>query len=162
MDTAEQFWSHVQRGRAGDCWEWQGGTYRTGYGQVRWRGKGRVASRVAAFLAGLVHTTSAPRSRLSSGFVLHRCDNRKCCNPRHLYVGTYRDNTQDSIRKGRYRTNFRPMPGVANGRAVLTPRQIETIRGLYSTGRYTQQQLAQHFGVVQPHISRIIRLEQWT
>jgi DNA-binding MarR family transcriptional regulator len=54
------------------------------------------------------------------------------------------------------------MPGVANGRAVLTPRQIETIRGLYSTGRYTQQQLAQHFGVVQPHISRIIRLEQWT
>jgi hypothetical protein len=56
--------------------------------------------------------------------VLHKCDNRKCINIEHLFLGTKRDNTIDMYRKGRGPNN----KGTANGRAKLTKRQVQAIR----------------------------------
>jgi hypothetical protein len=42
-------------------------------------------------------------------FVLHRCDNRLCCNPAHLFVGTQRENIRDMMAKGRARFAGRSM-----------------------------------------------------
>lgn len=74
--------------------------------------------------------------------------------------GTMRDNTQDSIHKKRYRSNFRAMPGALNGRAKLTQVDVLNIRHLYRHG-CTQARLAAAYGVVQPHISRLVREESY-
>lgn len=56
--------------------------------------------------------------------VLHSCDNRRCCNPQHLRQGTPKQNSHDSVKRGR-NTRLR---GEHNGKAKLTRRQVESIR----------------------------------
>ncbi len=75
------------------CWLWTGGLDTHGYGQMRnERGKVELAHRISYRLhhgdpAGLV--------------VRHRCDTPSCVNPDHLQLGTYADNAQDMVRRGR-------------------------------------------------------------
>jgi hypothetical protein len=54
------------------------------------------------------HLTSVARLLLNLGpgeIACHRCDNRACIEPRHLYGGTYRDNMSDAFARNRYRRN---------------------------------------------------------
>lgn len=77
------------------CWEWNGQLSKSGYGKIHWRLYGHLrVHRVAMFLWRDFPLTDTRR-------VLHRCDNRKCFNPEHLFVGTDRDNQQDCLSKGR-------------------------------------------------------------
>lgn len=94
--NAERFWTHVKKGDPNSCWFWNGARDPTGYGHYR---------------TGVGHRTSAHRFAYSSTvgpipvglFVCHHCDNRACCNPSHLWLGTAKDNTRDMITKGRGR-----------------------------------------------------------
>jgi hypothetical protein len=77
-----------------DCWEWQNATNNIGYGMFRWStGKMRTAHRASYEL----HKGPIPTG-LS---VCHSCDNPKCVNPDHLWVGTRKDNYDDMVSKGR-------------------------------------------------------------
>lgn len=85
----------------GGCWIWKQRKYRDGYGQIPnpFRHHGFTKShRLAWFLW---------HGDPGASHVLHRCDNRSCCNPEHLFLGTLQDNTADMIAKGR---NWRPFP----------------------------------------------------
>lgn len=76
------------------CWNYTAFLDKHGYGQVHFRRRTESVHRVvAALFLGF---------DLKSGLcVLHKCDNPRCCNPEHLFVGTKHDNTQDAMRKGR-------------------------------------------------------------
>lgn len=78
------------------CWNWIWHAQTDGYASGWWYGREIKVSRLAAKVwLGLTLSDS-------SVHVLHKCDNRKCYNPEHLYLGTHTDNTRDKVSKGRH------------------------------------------------------------
>lgn len=75
------------------CWEWQGGTTSKGYGTISIQCKTHYVHRVVyLLLAGAIE---------AGMYVCHTCDNRICCNPGHLFLGTALDNHMDMRAKNR-------------------------------------------------------------
>jgi len=99
LRTADTFWGRVSVGAEGHCWDWQGSrSARTpngggGYGTLKWNRRYWYAHHVAYAL------THGPIPE--GAFVLHHCDDRVCCNPDHLYIGTHQNNMDDMKRRGR-------------------------------------------------------------
>lgn len=152
--TADTFWARVVK--SDGCWEWSGACNGTGYGIVVWHGKTYTAHRVAAWLAGVVDSPSRPARAIDATHVLHTCDNRRCCNPAHFFLGTYSDNMRDAYAK---RRKSQPK-GQEHVNAKLTNAQAAAIRAAYGNG-CTQQELAREYGVSQRTISLIVRKETY-
>jgi len=87
--------------------------------------------------------------------VLHRCDNPRCVNPDHLFLGTPADNARDMVEKGR------SLSGERNPKAKLTAFQVNEIRQLKKGGAGTTE-LARRFGVDRTTIQQIMRGATWS
>lgn len=122
------------------CHEWTRGLTGRGYGQLKFGGKQRGAHRVAYEL----FVGPIPEGRL----VRHRCDNRCCVNPDHLELGTYAENMQDKMERGRWR----------GGRKAKFPGPLWPVflRRLNELGM-SQARLAAKFGVDPSTISVTLR-----
>lgn len=160
-NTPENFWSKVRRGKPDDCWEWQGALTSSGYGNLSWHGQHVQAHRMAYMLSlgGVSPQTGfrqMGRAKTYKRFVLHKCDNRKCCNPAHLFLGSMRTNQLDAYAKGR-----KAQPRSEHVNAKLTTEQVRDIRRRYDAGEAKQIPLAQEFGVSQRTISLIVRRETY-
>lgn len=91
-ETIAAFWGMVHRPDLTACWEWLGGINPQGYGNFYLLGRSASAHRIAFALW---------HDKDPAGWVLHRCDNRKCCNPAHLFEGDALLNNRDCNTKGR-------------------------------------------------------------
>lgn len=72
-------------------------------------------------------------------YVCHKCDNPKCCNPAHLFLGTHRDNMADMTAKGRRLGRHKNNTGTANPRAKLTENDVRDIRVLFAGGKLLRE-----------------------
>lgn len=77
------------------CWEYQGNTNGLGYCQVSLNGERRMAHRA---MYELTYSMQIHPKLV----VCHTCDNPRCCNPEHLWVGTEKQNMRDAAAKKRW------------------------------------------------------------
>lgn len=93
----ERFWAKVDT--SGDCWEWTAGVDTMGYGALRVPGPRTSNKKIrASRYSWMLHNGTIP----SGKHVLHTCDNRRCVNPKHLWLGSHSDNMKDMAAKGRH------------------------------------------------------------
>lgn len=144
---------HVRIAENG-CWEWIASRTPLGYGQVRFRGTRELAHRVS----WIVFNGEIPgdKSKYGTSCILHQCDNPPCVNPAHLFVGTQRENANDSIGKGRW--GKRGCKGERHGRAVLSESDVKAIRASQQSTR----ELATEFKVSQSAIVHIKNRRTWS
>jgi hypothetical protein len=160
MLTEEQlknYWDKVDVKGEDECWNWTACLV-DGYGHYWIRfgehAKHYKAHRVSAYTAGLIPNIN---SQSNNDQVLHTCDNRKCQNPNHFFIGSNADNMRDRDNKGRHISH----KGETNTNSKLTEQDVIEIRGLYAVGTITQYALANVYGVAQSTINRIINREKW-
>lgn len=153
----ERFWNYVNKRSEDECWEWTGRTdHPTSnhknilpYGQF-WVGRKIIS---AHRFSWMIHNGPIPDGL----FVLHTCDNPKCVNPSHLYLGTAKDNAID--RRDRGRQKLPPQIGSKNGYAKLTEEDVKIIRTLRPG--LTFREIGERFGVTSSTIEHVVRRRKW-
>lgn len=146
--TEQRFWAKVKK--TNGCWDWLG-TQSKGYGFISISGKMYLVHRFAYQL----FNGDIPKGTGWHGIcVCHRCDNRSCVNPEHLFLGTHKDNMADMVAKGR-------MKGEKHPTAKHTQKEVDKIRKMYKTGKYSQHGLARMFGVTHTNIYAIVHRKIW-
>ena len=152
----ERFWSKVDRsGGPEACWPWKGKPDSDSYG--RFYG---FPGEVRAHRVALTLTLGRP---IGDGLdALHRCDNRPCCNPGHLFEGTNGENCSDRHAKGRDASHG----GELNGRHVLTAEDVQRIRERMrsvprNSRRAWYERLAKEYGVSSDCIAAAATGKTW-
>jgi hypothetical protein len=93
-EEARRFFDkRVKVGKQNECWPWEGSVRTNGYGQLQHKGVHSTAHRFSYIL----HYGKIPYGLL----VCHHCDNPICVNPSHLYLGTYKNNADDIVKRNR-------------------------------------------------------------
>lgn len=144
----DRFWAKVQVCGNNECWPWMAHRDKDGYGNVKVKNTAHRAHRISFIIAN---------GFLSLGlFVLHKCDNPCCVNPKHLWAGTCMDNAQDLVRKKR------GIHGERQHSSKLNPRAVRKIRNLYRQRIIpSQRKLAAKFGVCRRSVIKILRGVTW-
>lgn len=106
--NADKFWSWVEKEPNNGCWNWKGGTNTTGYGLFSlnspswmYEKTGRTKTQLLAHRVAWYLLRGEIGKDDKTNHLYHYCDNRLCCNPDHMFVGSMYDNVQDMISKGR-------------------------------------------------------------
>lgn len=138
-------------GRFQDCWWWTKGCFVRGYGSINYCKRSVYVHRLAAHLWLDFDINSDLK-------VCHKCDNPKCFNPDHLFIGTQRDNFNDMCNKKRRNIVF----GSNHGNTLLTEENILEIRKLWKEEKLCQRKIAKKFYISQSTTCAIINRKTWS
>lgn len=151
----ERFWKYIdipnQLLNKNACWLWNGLTNIHGYGVFGLNRKSYNAQRIMYLL-------SYPAWKQDT-YICHKCDNPQCCNPKHLFAGTAKDNVIDRDNKGRGKVP--DQKGSNHSRTKLTEANIIDMRKQYAQG-VKQGTLAKQYNIGQYQVSRIVNHKRWT
>ena len=139
---SDRFWKKVDKTNPNGCWEWMAYKDEKGYGHIKMPGRNgllKYAHRVSWILT---------HGDIPEGMeVCHKCDNPRCVNPSHLFLGSHTDNMRDALSKNRFS-------------GTLSQENVIEIRQEFQNGK-KQQELAEEYDVSQGQISRIINGGSW-
>lgn len=131
------------------CWIWIGAKKKDGYGYVQHEGREFLAHRAAYFLRyGDLNPDLC---------ICHRCDNRLCVNPDHLWQGTALENDADKVAKGRQAR------GERMGSAKLNEQKVLEIRAAFTGGRDGENtvSLGRKYGMHPSTIWAVVNRVNW-
>jgi hypothetical protein len=150
-NTIETFWSRVDIKSEDECWNWTWGKHKEGYGRFKYQNKEFQTHRFSYLIS---YGNLDPNL-----LVCHKCDNPSCVNPKHLFLGTFKDNAQDRSNKGR--CGRKGAIGESSGVSKLTELQVLEIRTLYNEGFGGYKKLGKKFGVHHSNIESIVKKNTW-
>src|ERR1700733_9450245 len=137
----KRFWSKCSITDLFSCWNWQRCLSDNGYGKFG------IPSRPGMFVHRVADCLE-PGTVPPGMEVYNSCDNRKCCNPAHLFLGTHAENMKDLYEKRRY------THGATHPNARLSAADVQYIRSL--PPRTSRVELAKQFGVSHSVICEVI------
>ena len=143
----DRFWSKVDKKGEDECWNWMAGVDKDGYGMFK---NGNEYIRTHRFVYSIIY------GKIGINLVLHKCDNPSCVNPKHLFLGTFKDNMQDKIKKGRCYCGDYDKNGENNPNMKLTDKQVLAIRYLKRLDLCSLTELSKRFGVSITQIHLIV------
>ena len=136
-----RFWSKVDvRPNSKECWNWKG-ALRSGYGNLKINKQNHTSSRVAFELFS--------GQELGENMALHTCDNKKCCNPDHIYAGSASDNMIDRHQRK------------VGGGGATTADQVRLVRQMYFDLKQHPDFIAHRAGVTSAVVQSIIGGNRW-
>jgi hypothetical protein len=149
-----RFWIKFKRPKDG-CWEWLASKDECGYGMIKRGGYGRAGHSVmrAHILSWVLYNGPIP----SGLCVLHKCDNPKCVNPEHLFLGTKADNNHDRDKKGRHIA----FHGVEHPMHKLTNIDVKNIRKSYSKQKRNGVTIAKQYNINSSTLYGIVNYKIW-
>lgn len=162
-DEKITFWSRIKIDTDDKCWEWQAGKAGNGYGSF-WI-KDKKTNVGAHRIAYLLSKGEVP---IDKPVICHTCDNRCCCNPKHLFCGTTNDNIQDMVKKKRHshgekhsKAKINPAKGFDNGMRVNPPKLTMELARIIRKETGTHQFLGDKYGVSRRMIGMIKDNTRW-
>lgn len=148
----ERFWVRVAiTANPNICWNWIGFRAR-GYGTLGLKTEKGFKPFRANRLSYIIHNGIDPLEKI----VMHTCDNPSCVNPNHLKLGTYADNMEDKIKKGRHNAPY----SINHWKAKLDENKVKEIKYKVSNGM-THASVANEYGIYESVVSRIMNGKAW-
>ena len=150
--TLDELYQRAKRNPETGCMEWQMAVGAQGYGVLSIAKKRWTSHRLAWTLA---------HGDIPAGMcICHTCDNRRCINVEHLFIGTLADNVHDAISKGRMSAPPR-FYGEQHHGAKLTEKQVAEIRARYRHKYGMLTALGKEYGVTPQQVFHIVHGEHW-
>lgn len=137
-----RFWQKVERGAPDECWPFTGAICTdTGYGRFNTHYPETIGAHRYAY--------ATEHGDPGKAMVRHACDNRPCCNPSHLLLGTHQDNMDDMVERDRH-----------VGNRTIGPEDVVLMRERRAAGTPSSD-LAAEYGFSEQHVNAICRGRFW-
>jgi len=154
QEQIDRFWSKVDKKSENECWNWLAGIKtKGGYGGFYIN---QIKNTASCHKISFILEHNFDWEDLTKGIVVrHSCNNPQCVNPKHLKLGTCKDNSQDMVKAGN------SMAGIKNRKSKLNNKEVKEIRKKWITGKYTQRQLADQHNMTDSSISAIVNNKRY-
>jgi len=144
----QRFWESIAKAEPDTCWNWVARGASNGYGRPTIRGQKWLSHRMAFFLVNGVDPGDL--------CVLHQCDNRRCCNPKHLALGTRADNSAQAVAHSIAWANRHKNSAERHWNFKLSFADVQAIRQRYAQGGTSYKKLGKEFGIAHSYVKRLV------